>query len=424
MAEFVDEVEIRAVKLPDPSDYHRLFEILRALLPELPEEPIDLLLSAGTPQAQTLWVILVQSGLLKARMLQVIPPRFVPHPHPSPVKELHLDIEGFPEIRALRAELTQLRARVSLIAGGLVGEAPAMQRLAQRMMRVAVAEVPVLILGETGVGKERVARAVHEASPRAQGPFVAENCGAFAEGVLESELFGHEQGAFTGAHRQRRGLFEQAEGGTLFLDELVEMSPATQVRLLRVLQERQIRRLGGEELIRVDVRVLAATHQDLRAEIQAGRFREDLYYRLNGAVLEIPPLRERLSDLEPLIQHFLKHAGRADLQLSRAARSALHRYPWPGNVRELEAEVRRWLIFCDEGVQLEDLAPEIQALAEGAILKSSLTPLQSISPLAVRVRALELEIIQEALARCDGNISAAARALKIDRGTLTRKLKR
>ncbi|MCA9543577.1 MAG: sigma 54-interacting transcriptional regulator, partial [Myxococcales bacterium] len=280
MLRFVDQVHLELVDVADPSDHAALFMALHALLPSLPAEPTDVLLSAGTPQAQTLWVVLVQAGLLDARMLQVIPPRFVPDPHPEPVRQVRLDIPGFPEIRALTAEVVRLRARVAAVAGDLIGDSAPMRRLADRLARVAVAEVPVLVLGETGAGKELVARALHQASPRAQGPFVAENCGAFAQGTLASELFGHEAGAFTGAGRAHRGVFEQAHGGTLFLDEVGELPLNVQVQLLRVLQTGELRRLGGERPVRVDVRVVAATHRELASEVAAGRFREDLYYRL------------------------------------------------------------------------------------------------------------------------------------------------
>ena len=316
LRETIADVELVELAVVDPSDYEQLFLALGPALAALAPRRAsvggaEVLLSAGTPQMQTLWVILVAAGLLDARMLQVIPAAFVPVPHPSPVREVQLDIDGFPEIRAMRDELRRLRAEVRPRASGLIGDSEAMTALLRRLGRVAQAEVPVLILGETGTGKELVARAIHAASERSRGPFVAENCGSFSEGVLASELFGHERGAFTGAQSRRRGLFEQADGGTLLLDEIGEVSPRTQVMLLRVLQEGRLRRLGGEQEIRVDVRVLAATHRDLPAMVAAGEFREDLYYRLRGATLELPPLRERGRDLEQLVAHFLAELGRA-----------------------------------------------------------------------------------------------------------------
>jgi DNA-binding NtrC family response regulator len=411
-------VEGREVEVADPSDYRLLFEATRGLLATLPKGPIDVVLSAGTPQAQAVWVLLVQAELLPARMLQVIPPAFVPVPHPHPVRVVRLDFAGFPEIRALREEVVRLRGQAGP-ADGLIGLSAPMALLRARMAAVAKSEVPVLILGETGTGKELVARALHAAGPRRAGPFVAENCGAFAEGVLQSELFGHERGAFTGAAGRRRGLFEQADGGTLLLDEVGELSLMTQASLLRVLQEGTLRRVGGERPVRVDVRLLAATHRDLPALVREGRFREDLYYRLRGASLELPPLRARGADLEALVAHFL---GASRLRLTPAAWAALRAWRWPGNVRELRAEVQRWTVFCVDRVGLEDLSPELRGpTPELRSPVATLAPSAS-SSLAAAVAAAEQAAIAAAMAETGGNLSQAARLLEIDRNTLKRKL--
>jgi DNA-binding NtrC family response regulator len=424
MARLVDEVEIEVLPISDPSDYGALFTHLPNAVRSLPRDGVDVLLSAGTPQIQTLWVVMVQAGLLPARMLQVIPARFVPDPHPEPVREVRLDFDGFPEIRALRDEVVRLRARVAAVTGGLVGDSPPMRAVAERLARLAPARVPVLVLGETGTGKELVARALHDASPRADAPFVAENCGAFPEETLQSELFGHEVGAFTGADRPHRGLFEQAEGGTLFLDEVGELPPTVQVRLLRVLQERAVRRMGGESTRPVDVRVVAATHRDLRADVASGRFREDLYYRLRGAELRLPPLRDRAGDLERLVLHFLEEAGHPALRPTRSAWAALQRYGWPGNVRELRAEVLRWTVFCDAVVDVPDLAPEIAAPETSAAAAPEVAaPATATRTLADIVAAAERAAIDGALRAHDGNLSATARALAIDRNTLKRKMR-
>ena len=413
-------VDVVRVDLPDPSDHAAIFAALTPIVAGLPKlQPVDVVLSAGTPQAQTLWVILVKSGLLNARMLQVIPPMFVPNPHPHPVREVRLDIDGFPEIKSLRAEVGQWRAQNALVMGDLVGKSFAMQQLARRVGRLAPTEVPVLVFGETGSGKERIARALHDGSLRADGPFIAENCGSFAEGLLASELFGHEAGAFTGAIHQRRGLFEMAHGGTLFLDELGEMPARVQVMLLRVLQEGQLRRVGGESTIAVDVRVVAATHRSLQEQVVEGTFREDLYYRLKGATVQVPPLRERVDDLPGLVAHFLRECKRANLQISRNAWRALEAYPWPGNVRELRSEVIRWTIFCDQSVQIADLSDEVQ---QGEVVRPAIEG--PVRPLQKQVQGLERQVIEHAMGVLDSNLSQVARALEIDRNTLKRKLRR
>jgi DNA-binding NtrC family response regulator len=407
----VGRAEVRLLGVDDPSDHAALFEALGPLVDELRDQAeLDVVLSAGTPQAQTLWVILVQAGLLRARMLQVVPPAFVPDPHPHPVREVRLDIEGFPEIRALRAEVRRLRAEA---AWPVVGEAPALHALRRRLLRIAPSRVPVLVQGETGTGKELVARALHDASDRADGPFVAANCGAFTEGVLASELFGHEAGAFTGASRRHRGLFEQASAGTLFLDEVGEMPPRVQVNLLRVLETGRVRRVGAENEVSVDVRVVAATHRDLAREV-----REDLYYRLRGAELRVPPLRERGTDLQRLVAHFLAEAG-SRLVVAPDAWVTLSAWRWPGNVRELRAEVLRWTLLCDGEVRAADLAPEIRGLPRTIPTQEA----PGVRPLAEVVAEVEHAAIAEALRATDGNLSRAARALGIDRNTLKRKLR-
>lgn len=414
--------DLRILPITDPTDHEQIFNALSGVTQGLPSAPLDVCLSAGTPQMQTLWVILVAAGLLPARMLQVIPPAFVPSVHPHPVRTVELDIDGFPEIRALREEVQRLRAAKH---STLVGDSPAMNEFSRRLSRIARSEVPVLVQGETGTGKELAAKALHDASARASGPFVAENCGAFADGVLASELFGHERGAFTGANARRRGLFEQADGGTLFLDEVGEMSSRVQVMLLRVLQEGSLRRVGGEVSIEVDVRVIAATHRDLPTMVERGQLREDLYYRLAGATLRVPPLRERLGDLEQLVAHFLHQQGGSGPWPNADAWKKLHRYAWPGNVRQLRAEVVRWTVFCDDVVAEEDLSPEIRDAASDSW---SVAPEPARAPpglpkLSDAVEVLERDLIERAL-REVGSIAGAARALAIDRNTLKRKLDR
>lgn len=446
IAAHVAAVEVRELVLADPSDYSALFGQLAPLVRELERSTppaswqCDVLLSAGTPQAQTLWVILVQAAMLRARMLQVIPSAFVPHPHPHPIRQVDLEIEGFPDIRVLREEVARLRAQVRARRPSLVATSEPMRTLMAQVTRVAASELPVLIAGETGAGKELIARAIHEGGPRASGPFVAENCGALADGVLASELFGHEAAAFTGAGKLHRGLFEQAHGGTVFLDEVGELSPHVQAMLLRVLQERSLRRVGGERMIAVDVRVIAATHRDLAQRVREGSFREDLYYRLRGVMLRVPPLRERTADLPDMIAAFQRELGndrgQRPLPVSAAAMRLLAAYPWPGNVRQLRSEVQRWAVFCDHTVDVADLAPEIQVhrgdpVAATSRLRPGLLPSESlpeasleIPSLAETVQAAERSAIEHAVAFHAGNLARSAAALGIERNTLKRKLRK
>ncbi|SFC95151.1 DNA-binding transcriptional response regulator, NtrC family, contains REC, AAA-type ATPase, and a Fis-type DNA-binding domains [Thiohalospira halophila DSM 15071] len=235
--------------------------------------------------------------------------------------------------------------------GGMIGESPAMQAVFDRLQRVAPTSATVLVLGESGTGKELAARAIHDASPRKDGPFITVNCAAIPAGLIESELFGHEKGAFTGADRQHRGLVEAAEGGTLFLDEIGELPAEAQARLLRVLQAGEVRRVGATGARHVDVRLVAATHRDLRTLVAKGDFREDLYYRLQVMEIRLPPLRERGGDVEALAEALLERAchrlNRPPLALTEAARRAVREHDWPGNVRELENAIERAVILAD-----------------------------------------------------------------------------
>jgi two-component system response regulator HydG len=289
----------------------------------------------------------------------------------------------------------------------------------EMVRRVAPSKATVLIQGESGTGKELVARLLHFWSERVGRPFVAVNCKAFAEGVLESELFGHERGSFTGATNARGGCFEQADGGTLFLDEIGEISPAFQAKLLRVLQESEVVRVGGDKPRRVDVRVVAATNRVLRDEVVAGRFREDLYFRLNVIPIALPALRERREDILPLARHFLAlHAtetGRS-LDLSPAATEAMLAHAWPGNVRELENAIERGVVLA-RNVSIE---PEDLLLAESSVTAIPVGDgsLQSSMDHAAATR------IRAALEAAGGNRAEAARVLGIDRTTLYRLMKR
>jgi len=322
---------------------------------------------------------------------------------------------------ALRRENENLRAQLRQRYGlpGLIAQSPALQRVLDLVERVAPTDATLLIQGESGTGKEVIAKAVHHASARAGRPFVAVNCGAVPEPLLESELFGYVRGAFTGAAGSKLGLFEEADGGTLFLDEIAEMPAALQVKLLRALQSGEVRRLGSTQAATIDVRVIAATHGDLAALISQGSFREDLFYRLNVIQLILPPLRERREDIPALAEHFLaQSAGKLGrrLGLSSEAVERLLRYPWPGNVRELENAIERAAILArSDTLEPEDLPPHVSA---GMQLGPS-PPLPRQTTLADAER---IHILQT-LERFGRNHSGAAEALGIGRTTLWRKLK-
>jgi two-component system response regulator AtoC len=306
----------------------------------------------------------------------------------------------------------------------IVGSAPAMIGVYKTVAQVAPTTATVLIVGESGTGKELVARAIHAKSPRASRPFVAVNCAALPESILESELFGHEKGAFTGAVGIKRGLFEEANGGTLFLDEIGEISPKMQVQLLRVLQEGEIRRVGASDTIKVDVRVVAATNRDLKTELAAGRFREDLFFRLQVVTVRVPPLRERRGDIALLVRHFIaRHAERLQRPAPRVAPEVidvLEAYEFPGNVRELSHIVERAMLIAREGViTVADLPVEVarawQATA-GAHTGAGASLADDWPTLAV----LERRYIDRVLSRTGGNKTRAAEVLGIDRRTLNR----
>jgi DNA-binding NtrC family response regulator len=327
--------------------------------------------------------------------------------------------------RLVEENRSRERGRERTRIESIVGRAPAMLEVYKLVARVAATQSTVLVVGESGTGKELVARAIHSNSPRAAQPFVAVNCTALAESLLESELFGHAKGAFTGAVAHKRGLFEEAQGGTLFLDEIGDVGAKMQAQLLRVLQEGEFRRVGGGEPVRVDVRVVAATHRDLDEEIRAGRFREDLYFRLKVVTIRLPPLRERPSDIPILIDHILaKYAARErrpEAGIAPAALSLLEKYPWPGNVRELENVLERALALCKDDIVLpSDLPPEVSGRAQTLMAEASGGIVADRPTLA----ELERRYIELILKETGGNKKRAAEILGIDRRTLYRTLER
>ncbi|MGJ7459322.1 sigma 54-interacting transcriptional regulator [Halomonas sp. RA08-2] len=358
-------------------------------------------------------------------------------------------------------ELYELQARVATLEGDLarrprdddwgpIGSAPAFHEMLAMLDSAAAAEVPVLLLGETGTGKEILARRLHEQSQRASGPFVAINCAAIPPELIESELFGVEKGAYTGAVQSRLGRFERAHGGTLFLDELAELSPRAQAALLRALQEQQIERVGGQGVREVDVRVVAATHADLNLRMEEGSFRRDLFFRLNAFTLTVPPLRERPEDIPPLAEHFLArcehHYQRRTLGFSDQARSAMLQFAWPGNVRELKNSIERGVILTadqkhiterallgnnrvptlkrEKGQGLDDrgrLSESPNASAEGA---SPSQHIQALFDAGLTLEDIEREMLLAAQAASEGNIAAAARRLGMTRPAYAYRLKK
>jgi DNA-binding NtrC family response regulator len=345
-------------------------------------------------------------------------------------------------LRTLSLQIEALTAPLEAAASGaaLIGTSKAFAQAQHLLQRAAGTQVTVLLTGETGVGKERFARSLHELSPRANAPFVAVNCAALPGELIEAELFGVEKGAYTGAHASRAGRFERAEGGTLFLDEVGELPLPAQAKLLRVLQESEIERLGGEAVRKVNVRLVAATNVDLEAAVQAGRFRPDLMYRLNVYPIRIPPLRERASDIEPLAQHMLARFSALHHKrlagFSDRALQALQRHDWPGNVRELENLVERGVILASHNgaVEVDDLFPNAPPAAESSIdplgrLADPAAPQQRelcarIVDSGVPLEALEQQVLELAVERAHGNLSLAARLLGMTRPQLAYRLKR
>jgi two-component system response regulator HydG len=332
---------------------------------------------------------------------------------------------------------TALREREAGSSGeGMVGNSVAIREVTRMVDAVAYSAATVLVQGESGTGKELVARALHAKSPRRALPFVALNCGALTETLLESELFGHVKGAFTGAQRDQKGLFDAADGGTIFLDEIGDIPPATQVRLLRVLQEGEMKRVGSAESVRVDVRVIAATHRDLPKLVKSGKFREDLFYRLNVIAIPIPPLRDRIDDVPLLAHHFLRRyvdrLGKKVKTLTPEAIELLCGYRWPGNVRELENAIERAVVLCrGDSVTPADLPPAISGRTaplvrevpsggeESAWLATSYANAKEQA-----LRRFEKSYVEALMRACDSNISAAARKAGMDRSNFKRVLRK
>src|SRR5689334_21299706 len=344
---------------------------------------------------------------------------------PFEIDEITLRVKRIADHRALLRELEVARAELAKdgISDVIVGRSVQMLRLLDRVNTIAPSHAPVLLQGESGTGKELVARALHERGARRGKPFVAVNCAAFPDTLLEAELFGHERGAFTGAVKRRDGRFRAAHGGTLLLDEVAEMSPPAQAKLLRVLQEGVIEPLGTNESVRVDVRVISATNRNLKERVSEGLFREDLYYRLNVLNIDIPPLRERKGDLPLLVQYFLKKLGKpgaAAPRLSQAAWTALSQFPFPGNVRQLEHAIQHAVVLAGgSDIDIQHLPRDIAHAGDVVLAGSSPLP----RPLGAALKEFEREYLLRALAEADGKRTLAAEILGISRKNLWEKLR-
>jgi len=347
-------------------------------------------------------------------------------------------VEALQSLSRAMSERFQSRSHNRLVtrnpAGGyetdieLVGRSTAFIQVMKQVGRVAGTSLPVLLTGESGTGKEVVASALHRRSPRSEKPFVAVNCGAIAAELIESELFGHVRGSFTGADRDRRGLWEEADGGTIFLDEITETAPAFQVKLLRALQEGEIRRVGSNQTQKLDVRVIAASNRDVEGEVITGRFRQDLFYRLNAVSIVLPPLRERREDILPLARSFADqvYSLNPSVGFSAEALELLERYPWPGNIRELENAVVRAAAMCDGIIRPRDLPERIRSHEE---LAAAINNHLHVSPAEVveewpSLGEIEGRYVSRVLGHTKGNKQAASRLLGVDRKTLDRMIKR
>lgn len=354
---------------------------------------------------------------------------------PLNIHELKITVANTFRTLKLQNEVTQLRSEIDKRRGleQLVGGSAAIQQVAALIQRVAQHDISVLITGQSGTGKEVVAEAIHALSPRRSKPLVSVDCTALPEHLIESELFGYEKGAFTGASERKPGRFEMAQGGTLFLDEIGNLPASAQMKLLRVIQERQVTRLGGKQAFNIDVRLLAATNADLRGMMRSGGFREDLYHRLNEFTIHLPPLQERHGDVELLAAYFLhRFNGQFKRQVSGFSADAmqcLRAYPWPGNVRELHNVIKRGVVLAESQIELANLPSEIRQAARPPSVDAALEPAgnPALQPLKAAtqqaVAKVERELIQAALLSTHNNKMQAAKLLQIDYKTLFNKLK-
>jgi DNA-binding NtrC family response regulator len=388
---------------------------------------LDLLKTVRSLQPQADVIMMTAFGTIEGAVTAIREGAFDYLTKPINLDELDILLLRIEELRQLKSENKILREELveKYSFAGIVSQSGAMEHVLNAAARVAQSSASVLIRGESGTGKELIAKAIHFASDRKEKTFLAVNCAALNENLLESELFGHEKGAFTGADKQRRGRFEMANGGTIFLDEIGEIPPATQVKLLRVLQEQQFERVGGSETIHIDVRIVAATNKDLESAIAQGTFREDLFYRLNVVSIELPPLRKRREDIGPLLEHyvnrFAKENKRKKLGFSKEAWDLLLRYEFPGNVRELENIVQRAVIMSrGEHITTQDLPLVVRSTT----MESSIAATSHDQSLPDQVEKLEKDLTFEALRIHANNQSKAAKHLGLSERNLRYRLKK
>lgn len=387
---------------------------------------LELLREAKRISPETEVIILTAFGSIESAVEAIRLGAFDYLTKPIDPDDLLLHVRKAVEHKRLRRAVRNLRSQVKerYKLGNIIGKSRSMQQIFEMITVVSRTDTTVLIQGESGTGKELVAKAIHTHSHRAEGPFVPVNCGAIPEALFESELFGHVKGAFTGASYNRKGLFEEADGGTIFLDEVGEIPFPMQVKLLRVLEEKRIRRIGSNETIPVDVRVIAATNKNLKALVDEGKFRDDLFYRLNVVMIEIPPLRERPDDILPLAEHFLERFSsklKKDIrEISPEARRMLLSYDWPGNVRELENAIERAVLLSHDQIIGPDDLPDTLRKDSGDILLDLIV--EGLEE-GYTLRELERRYIEAVLRRNRGNRSKTAEQLGIGRNTLWRKIK-
>ncbi len=380
---------------------------------------------------ETLCIVLTGYGTIESSVEAMKKGAFDYITKPVKSSELLLLVEKSLQFKNLEVENTRLKKELKKTYqfSNIIGASSAIERVYKLIEKVADTDGTVLITGASGTGKELIARAIHYNSSRGENPLVVINCGAIPEDLLESEIFGHEKGAFTGAHKSRVGRFEMASGGTIFLDEIGEMSPSLQVKLLRVLQEQKFERVGGTKTIHVDVRIIAATNKNLASAINKGTFREDLYYRLNVIPIKVPPLKQRKEDIPLLVEHFRKKFQKGHRQtiegIAPEAMDALMRYDWPGNVRELENLVKRLAILCENKlVVFEDLPENIQDGFKDAAEPERKVILDHDISFTDAVKQYEKELILHALEKSNWVKSDAAKMLNLNRTTLVEKIKK